>query len=137
MDMYSVQSSVRIRSAVESAYRTLRPFRETMEALVKEYAGPRYGDDAGKTNKEQYINLMYQAVETYLISMVPTAPKILVSTHHQQLNTFAKHFQLAVNNLLEEINFKDTGRDWVLDGIFGLGICKVHMNDSGQVQTEP
>jgi hypothetical protein len=46
---------------------------------------------------------------------------------------FSKQFQLAINNLIEEIGLEYTLKRWVLDAFFCAGLVKLHMADSGQV----
>ena len=124
----------RLSRAVTSSYRSLRPFRELLRELVKEYAGPGYG--RRDVRPEQYLNLLNQAVDAYTMPLAANTPKIMVTQRYPELGGFAFHYQTAVNNLLEEIRFGDTLRAWLLDAFFGLGVVKIHLADSGLVEIE-
>lgn len=125
----------RLFRAVQSSYRALDPFRKLTHNLVEEYAGSGYGANA-RNRRESLLNLMNQCVDAYTMSLAANRPRILLSTKHAQLRPFAKHYEIAVNNLLGEIQFEKTVRQWVLDAFFCVGIVKVHMADSGQVMVE-
>lgn len=124
----------RLFTAVESSYRLLEPFRNLNRSLVEEYAGSGYGQTRQK--HEIMINLMNQAVDAYTMALVANRPRVMLSTRREELYFFAKQFELALNNFLEEIGIEYTLRQWVLDAFFCVGIIKVHMADSGLVQLE-
>jgi hypothetical protein len=122
-------------TAVENSYRKLDSFRKLALNLVKEYAGPGYGDESDRGH-EKHMNLMNQAVDAYMMLLSANTPRTLVSTHEAAFTPFATHYQIALNNLLKEIDFGTTHYDWVLDAFFCVGIIKVHMADSGQMRQE-
>ena len=125
----------RLFQAIEDSYKDLEPFRCLQRSLIEEYAGDGYG--GGKDQKRQIIvNLLNQTVEAYMMALAANRPQVLVSTRHAELKPFAAHFQVGLNNLIEEINLEQTIRRWVLDAFFCLGIVKVHMASSGLVQIE-
>lgn len=126
----------RLFQAVETSYRKLEPFRSMQHALVDEYAGDGYGAGSKHTKREIVINLLNQAVEAYTMSLAANRPRVLVSTRHEQLKPFGAHYQVAVNNLLQEIGIEHTIRRWILDAFFCVGIVKVHMASSGLVEIE-
>ena len=124
----------RLFKAVEHSYRELRQFRELNRTLVEEYAGPAYLDD--DTQPVKYINLMAQAVEAYTMLLVGSNPQVCAETHDRNLKGFANHFVIALNNMLDEIEIRDTFKEWVRNSFFGMGIIKVHMADSGELIAE-
>ena len=125
----------RLAKAVETSYRELMPFRNLTRELVEEYAGSGYGRP-NRPRHEILINLMNQTVDAYTMALVANRPRVLLSTQLPELTYFAKQFQVALNNLIEEIGLEFTLRQWVLDAFFCVGIVKVHMADSGLVQLE-
>lgn len=127
-------------SSIEVSYRKLRPYREAVFRLVEEYAGPMYGTEGNSSNtfqrQEKYLNLSKQAVSAYMTLLASNRPRVLLSTAKKELKPFAKRYQTAVNNLLEEIEIEKTISHWVRDAFFWIGIVKVHMGDSGEVINE-
>lgn len=126
----------RLFTAVETSYRKLEPFRTMQQSLVDEYAGDGYGAGGKSHKREIIVNLLNQTVEAYMMALAANRPRVLVSTRHESLKPFAAHYQVAVNNLLEEIGIEHTIRRWILDAFFCVGVVKVHMASSGLVQLE-
>lgn len=129
----------RLKAAVETSFRALKPYRETVLRLNEEYAGPMYGlrgVGAVARPKDKYVNLLKQAVSAYMTLLASSRPRVLMSTHRLELKAFAKHYQTGVNRLLEEICLEKTTSQWVRDAFFWLGIVKVHMADSGEQVAE-
>lgn len=125
----------RLRKALEVSYRELLPFRELTRGLVEEYAGSGYGRP-NRPRHEIYVNLMNQTVDAYTMALVANRPRVLVSTQFPDRVYFARQYQEALNNLIQEIGLEFTLRNWVLDAFFSVGIVKVHMADAGLVQLE-
>jgi len=133
--MKNEETRQRLMTAVTGSYEKLAPFRRLMHTLVEEYAGSSYGHGTGPRH-EIYLNLMNQAVEAYTMSLAANTPRILISTEYKEMGHFAKTFEVAYNNLMKEIQVEETIRRWVLDAFFCVGVIKVHMADSGQVEIE-
>lgn len=119
--------------SVEAAYRGLEPFRNLNRKLVREYAGPAYGECE---TKRKYLNMTNQLVEAYTMLLAANRPKAEISTRHSSLRGYAKHFEIGINNLITEIGLEFTIRRWILDAFFTAGIIKVHQKDSGEIQFE-
>lgn len=127
-------------NSVEVSYRKLRPYRESVFSLVEDYAGPMYGTEGNSSHtfhrQEKYLNLSKQAVSAYMTLLASNRPRVLLSTTKKDLKPFAHKYQIAVNNLLEDIQIEKTIAQWVRDAYFWIGIVKVHMGDTGEVVTE-
>ena len=130
----------RLFDSVEVSYRKLRPYREAVYRLNEEYAGPMYGlegnTSATAVKQEKYLNLLKQAVTAYMTLLASNRPRVLLTATDPALKPFSRHFQLAVNNLIKEIQLEKTMSRWVRDAFFWLGVTKVHMGDSGEVIEE-
>jgi hypothetical protein len=126
----------RLFRAMEWSYRQLEPWRNLVRGLVEEYAGSGYGADSAKVKHEILVNLMNQTVDAYTMSLVANRPRIIVTTKNDQLRPFAKQFEVATNNLIQEIELEFTLRQSVLNAFFCLGIIKVYMGNSAAVQLE-
>ena len=135
MDPYNETDRGRLARSIQHDYRQLEPFRSLVSSLAEEYAGPEYGNSS-RPKREQLLNLMRQAALGYTMSLAANRPQVLLSTHHGHLKPFAMHYQQSTNNLLKEIRVEETIRQWILDAFFCLGVIKVHLADSGEVQLE-
>ena len=124
----------RLFAAVEHSYRELRQFRDLNRTLIEEFTGPSYTDN--ETHPVKYINLMSQAVEGYTMLLVGSNPQVFSEVIDKRLAGFANHFSVAINNLLDEIEIRDTFREWVRNSFFGIGVLKIHMADSGELVAE-
>lgn len=122
-----------LQKSILWSYRALEPFRNLNHALVEEYAGPAYGASGPK---EKYLNKLHQAVDAYTLLLAANRPRVHITTHYDQYWGFARKFQEAVNNLIEEIGLEITIRQWVLDAFFCVGVVKVHLAESAPVQFE-
>ena len=126
--------------SIEVSYRKLRPYREAVFKLNEEYAGPMYGVEGNSSNtfqrQEKYLNLLKQAVSAYMTLLASNRPRVLLTSAKPELKPFARHYQMAVNNLLETIEIEKTISQWVRDAFFWIGVVKVHMGDSGEVVEE-
>lgn len=136
MDITNPIDRDRLHKVVAAHYRGLEPFRKLTRELVGEYAGSSYGGTNTGPKYQTVIPLIKQMTEAYQMALVANRPKIMVSSTNQQLQFFAKKFEVATNNLIKEIGLQYTLRSWVLDALFGLGVIKVHMGDAGPVQLE-
>jgi hypothetical protein len=124
----------RLFKALEHSYRRLEPFRRLVRGLVEEYAGSGYGP--AKNRYESLMNLMNQAVDAYTMSLVANRPRVVIETTKPNQSYFARHFAIAVNNLIQEIDLESTLRQAVLDAFFCMGIVKIHLADSAPVMLE-
>lgn len=111
----------------------LRPFRMNREEAIREYCGSKYADFT--TRYETYCNNLELTAEAYTTALAANRPQYTITTEHAELMPFAKRFEIALNNLVEKIDLDQTLQDCVLDAFFGgLGICKVYMSESVQVE---
>jgi hypothetical protein len=135
MDGFDDITRGRLFKSIELNFRNLEPFRLVNAGLVREYAGPGYGQPSD-SKRDDMINLLKQAVNAYMMTLVANRPRVMVSTANPSLDYFAKHFKVAINNLIQEIGLEYTLRQWVLDAFFSIGITKVHFAESAMVQLE-
>lgn len=119
--------------SIEACYRGLEPFRQLNRKLVREYAGPAYGECE---TKRKYLNLTSQLIDAYMMMLAANRPTADITTRYPSLRPYAKHYETGVNNLIGEIGLEGTIRRWVLDACFTAGIIKVHQKDAGEVQFE-
>lgn len=136
MNPNNEQDRSRLFRAMETSYRHLEPFRNLVHGLVEEYAGAGYGNPGRRPRHESLLNLLNQAVDAYTMSLAANCPRVLVTTTQEHLAYFARHFQEAINNLVQEIGLEYTLRQAVLDAFFCVGVVKLHLADSVEVEVE-
>lgn len=134
MDLFDEAQRERAFKSIETHFRTLLPFRELNRQLVEEYVGAAYGAPARGNRKDDYLNMMNQTVVAYTMALVANRPRVTVDSSNLARTQFAKHYQLAMNNFMQEINLEATMKQWVLDAFFSIGIIKAHRADSGEVR---
>lgn len=123
-----------LKKAVETSFQSLEPFRNLYKNLVENYAGPGYGTPADKRPK--YINKMAQIVDAYMMLLAANRPQVEISTKHRELQGFARHFGSSLNHMIEEIHLEETIRRWVMDAFFTIGVVRVHLKNSLEVEFE-
>lgn len=134
MNLRNEDDRNRLFKAIEQSYRKLEPFRNLNASLVEEYAGSSYGQPGGASRFETMVNLMNQAVDAYTMSLVANRPRVVIDTNRQDRKYFAKHFTVAVNNMIQEMGLENVLRKWVVNAFFSLGIVKVHRADTVAVK---
>lgn len=127
MDPYNEIQAGRFFKTAEMHYRLLEPFRNLIYGLSEEYAGSNYGQPTPR--HETLVPLMNQTVDAYMMGLVANRPRVILSTRRPDLEGFCSHFQVAVNNMIEEVELEETLRRWVLDAFFCVGVLKVHLKD--------
>jgi hypothetical protein len=128
-----------MRNQIEASFRNLQPLREQYQQLIRKYVGGGYveaDEDGYGERRKKYLNMLQQAVEAYMMVLVANAPRVIASTHYDEMKPFARRLQIALNNLLEEIEFGKTAAEYVMDAMFGMGFMKIHMADSAEVIAE-
>ena len=134
MDVYDPDVRSRLFNSMEQSWRKLEPFRMLNTELIEEYAGSRYGYENIRPKFETLLNLMVQAVRAYTMELAANNPRVSVDTNNADLDYFAKHYTVAINQLLQEINIGEKVRKWVAAAFFSLGVIKVHVTDAGAVE---
>ena len=127
----------RLFKAMEWSYRQLESFRNLVHGLVQEYAGSAYG--RAETTRPKYeilVNLMNQTVDAYTMALVANRPRFSILARRRSLRHFAHRFEVALNNLICEIQLEHTLWRSVLDAFFCMGIVKMHLRESPQVRLE-
>jgi hypothetical protein len=116
---------------MEHSRRKLSPFRQNRLEALRQYVGAHYSDD-GAPDKVP-VNLIELAANVYTVSLAARTPRVLATTPHREIKADAADLELALNFLLQEINFKRTLQRCVQDALFGFGIMKIGMEPDGTV----
>lgn len=121
----------RINRARDWSRKQLRPYRDHRYLSVEQYAGHRYSSDMldrrglSKTPATP-VNLVAMFVDTYANELVARNPRVLCTTTERGLKPMAADFELAMNELIQEIYLEDVLRQAVRESMLSpLGIVRV------------
>jgi hypothetical protein len=124
----------RLRAAMDHSRKALLPFREQRVYAIKQYVGTHYGD-AGAAKKVP-MNLLELAINTYTRQLSANNPRFVCTTKQVGLKPKASKFEIALNNLIQEIEFYKTMRVLVINAMFSMGIAKVGMSAYKKVELD-
>jgi len=125
----------RLWKALQHSYSELRPFREHRRALLERYTSSwPIGED--KKKRPTMLPLVAQTANAYMQALVASNPRVIISTHDQELRGFSHHYTAAINNLIKEIKFADELRLATLDAFFFAGFMKIYWAPGEPVEIE-
>jgi hypothetical protein len=96
--------------------------------LMKEAVGFHYSE-TGSEDKVP-INMIELALNIYLQRLVAQNPQVAITTFYPKLKEIVNRFELAGNNLIEDIDLGDTLQTVVTDAMYSKGIIKIGLNRS-------
>jgi len=121
-----------LADSVEWSRRKLENFQRKHYNFIKNTVGAHYSLDGAEDRIP--LNMAHMATSTLMAHLASETPKVLVTTNKNDLKPHAYEFELGLNQLFKEINFRSTQNDVVLDHLFTMGIGKVGMAISGEVE---
>ena len=135
MKTLSEERVSRLREAITLSRQRLVPFRNQRSSFIRAYVGKNYGDNGSQY--KQIVNFMEQAVSGYTRHMVAQNPKVFTTTTDPKLMPAALALELAMNKLLDRMNFADQLRLAAKDAMFFAGIMKVaYDHNTGQTYAD-
>ena len=123
-----------MRRACTAARKALEPFRTKRNELLQLYLSNHYGSGATKT--EQPLNLLALAAGIYSRALFARSPQVTVRTAQSAWKARGVNLELALNQLLPRILFKQEMNTVVLNSLFGCGLMKVGIAGEGDVEVE-
>lgn len=118
----------KLRSAVEWSRLRLRPYRESRMDALKQYVGAHWNSD---TQSERYpINLLELAVQVYRRQLAARRPAVTIAARDRRDKPLAATLEVAVNDVLREIDAERSFQSAVFDAIFSIGVVKVGLTES-------
>jgi hypothetical protein len=115
-----------LSKSIGYSWGVLEVFRDNKLDLVKQYVGRHYSKN-GADDKVP-INLLELAINIYLQRLVAQNPAVDITTEVKELKELCTRFEIAGNQLIEQINLGSTLEMAVVGAIFSKGIVKVAMN---------
>lgn len=117
---------VRLHDAVEWSYGALEYARNYVDDAVRAYVGMHYGADAFALGREPVpAPLMEMFVDVVTRDLAARNPAVSISTPHLALDSYSKNFELALNDLIRDIDLATTLREAAKDFLFMCGAVKV------------
>jgi hypothetical protein len=130
-DMLTQSEFDQLKQAVSWSIDQLEKPRSQRLEAVKQLVGSHYAE--GGTDRRVPTNFIELAVTTYARQLAARSPRALVTTDKKQLKVFAREFELALNQIPEEINLGRTLRLSVVHALFSCGIVKLGLHQVGTV----
>ena len=121
-----------LKEAIRWSRQKMGPFLDQRSNRLKKYLGKNYGSEGSALH--QPVNLMELAVNIYQQNLAAQAPRALATTPYRTLKPKAYKLSLGLNHLIKEIDFEWTIQMAVLEGLLSMGIIKVGLNNTAQVE---
>ena len=120
-----------LRESMKASYKSLKPFRESQLAALKQYVGSHYSDKG--TPDKVPVNYLELAISIYTEHLAAKICNVLIATHNRELKLTAVKLELAVNDILKKIKFGKVIRTAVMQAMFSVGIVKKGLNNTQTV----
>lgn len=117
--------------AAEVGYKKLEPFRKARIRFLGDYVGQYYGQ--ASSAQSEPLNLINLAISSLMPHLAGNLPRFRVRSKNPQYRGYADMHELALNQLVREINFKETQRKVILDALMFGGITKTGEAPSEQM----
>ncbi len=121
----------RLRDSIDWSQQQFEfPRRKRFEA-IKLFTGAHYAE--GGSEKVMPVNMSNLIVGIYLRQLVPKAPRVMISTEQRERKFRAANFELALNQVPDEIDLAVTLRRLVMEALFSMGIARVGLHTVDKV----
>jgi hypothetical protein len=124
-----------LKRSIEWSNQQLRfPRKERLEA-IKQMVGTHYMERG--SDKIMPLNMSKLAVDIYGRFLIPNAPRAMITTRRDDLKPTAANFELAINQIPDEIDLEMTLRKFVIEALFMMGTVKVGLSYETEIQGQP
>lgn len=113
----------KLSTAVRWSVDQLRPHRERIQKLKRQYVGAEYSDNAAPAAVP--INIIELGVNTLQRFIASHAPQVSVDSPYRELAPQCESLQLALNQESKRINLGETFNVWAIEALFGMGVLEV------------
>jgi hypothetical protein len=135
MNPLNPKHRARLFRAIAWSRKQLEPFRAMRKTLIQNYVGSNYNKSTSG-GSERIVNMMRMTADVYTLALTANRPRFLVSTQYSELGSFARVYQQALNNYVEEMKLEWVFAQCALDAFFTMGIAKTYLADSALVELE-
>lgn len=115
----------RLAAAMDRSDEILRPYREERVKYVRAYLGSSWTSDSVSKSLPVYFNYLELQVQAYVRSIVARSPHATVATFHRELKPRAVEVELALNQLMKQLDVETTFREVCYDAMFAMGILRM------------
>jgi hypothetical protein len=129
-DLLPEKQYEKLRKSVDWSTKQLEWPRKNRIKAIKEYVGFHYA--AGGFRKKMPVNFLALAVSIYVRQLAASCPRALFTTKRKDLKHIAYNFEIAINQIPDEIGLTDTLRRLVTEALFSMGIVKVGLYAVGE-----
>lgn len=84
-------------------------------------------------NRPIPVNFLKLAKDIYVRALAPAVPRGMITTFNEQKKAVAASFELALNDIPEEIDFGSTMRRLVSEALFSIGILRVGLETTDEI----
>jgi len=119
----------KLLTSIDWSERALEMPKKERISGIKEYAGYHYAD--GGLGQRNIVPMLALIVQIYTRILSPTSPRALVTTRRPELKPTAAQFDLALNQIPDEIGLSETLRKMVQEALFYMGIVKIGLSRTG------
>lgn len=115
---------------MQKARLALRYPRTVRKELTRQFVGKRWSEEG--TKQPVPVNLLALYVQIVGRTLIPKNPRVMLSTFDRSLKPTISAMQTWANQQIERMGLDETLKRVVVDGLFGIGICKVAIADPSQ-----
>ncbi len=108
----------------------LFPRKKRIES-IESYVGFHYSQNG--SNRVMPVNMLKVGVDIYVRQLAARAPRVMITTKYDELKVTAADFELALNQIPNEIQLGGTLRRFVMEALFSIGILKIGLSSVGEV----
>jgi hypothetical protein len=129
-DSLSEKQFSKLKKSIEWSAKQLEHPRKTRIKAIKEYVGFHYASAGAR--KKMPVNFLALAVSIYVRQLAASCPRALFTTKRHDLKHIAHNFEIAINQIPDEIDLTNTLRRLVTEAMFSMGIAKVGLYTVGE-----
>jgi len=121
----------KLQEAVRQGFKRLENFRRSRLMFLRDYTGQYFDQDHGNIGDEP-LNLTFNAISVIVPNLVMTFPKYNVKSDFVAYREYGELLGMALDKNAENIKLTKTLRAWIVDSLFGMGILKTGLCESGR-----
>jgi len=123
----------KIQTVARRGFERMKNYRLARAMFVKEFAGAYYSKKGYALTGDEPINLIFHTVRTFVPNLVMANPINKLITPVSTQKFYGELLGLALDQLQQDIKFKETLRGWVVSALFAWGIVKTGLAASGEM----
>ena len=134
LDVGNKTDRERLHKAIKTSREAIAPFRIMRTEFVRDHAGSWYSKKGAR--QFTYVNKLNTSASLLSSWLAFNNPQCKITSFNPNLWPFCRKYEINVNKVVANIDFKTTFQAGVVDAFFLMGIYKVRMADAGEVELE-